>query len=410
MHWYVLPLFLLTIATAPAQIPGGPLTQNSDQVVLPFRYENHFILVDLIINDRLPLTFIFDTGAENTVITKREVVDLLGLPFDREYRIIGSDMRTELIAYLVRDVKFKLSTNLQLRRQQVLVLAEDYFRFDEYTGRPIHGILGANAFRHFVVKIDYRRRLITLTNPQKFKAPPSDYTEAPIEIIKNKPYLLSNVQLPNGTELRGKFLVDTGASLALLLNLQTHPNLSIPVEARPGNIGQGLGGFLEGYIGEIDTLSIANAIIERVPVSYQELLPEMDTSYLNGRNGIIGNQILERFHVIIDYIRGNFYFKPNRDFEEAFQRDRSGLSVIATGPLLGDFIVQYVWPNSPASEHGILPGDEIKKVNWLPAGLLSLNDLNRILSKKPGKRIKLKIIRGEEKLKKVFYLRELVER
>lgn len=406
MRWNLifLPYFWLTAVSA--QIPGGPLTQSSDQVVLPFRYENHFILVELILNDRLPLTFIFDTGAENTVITKREIAELLGLPYEREFRIIGSDMRTELIAYLVRDVNFKLSTNFQLRRQQILVLAEDYFRFDEYTGRPIHGILGANAFRRFVVKIDYRRQLITLTNPQKFKAPPADYYQTPLEINKNKPYLFSDVQLPNGQELRGKFLIDTGAGLALLLNLQTHPSLTIPPEAIPGNIGQGLGGFLEGYIGQIDTLSLANTIIERVPVSYQELLPEMDTTYLNGRNGIIGNQILERFHVIIDYIRGNLYFKPNKDFKEAFQRDRSGLSIIATGPLLSDFVVQYVWPNSPAAEQGILPGDEIKKLNWLPAGLLSLSDVNRILSKKPGKRIKLKIVRGEEKMKKSFFLRE----
>ena len=83
------------------------------------------------------------SGAENTIVTQRQVTDMLGVQYRKEFRIIGSDMRTELIAYLVQDVDFRMGP-LALRKQQALVLEDDYFRFEEYTGTKIHGILGAN--------------------------------------------------------------------------------------------------------------------------------------------------------------------------------------------------------------------------------------------------------------------------
>ncbi|MCB0640945.1 MAG: clan AA aspartic protease, partial [Phaeodactylibacter sp.] len=222
--------------------------KNTDRIEIPFRYENHFILIDLIFNERLPLTFIFDTGAENTIITQRQVTDMLGIRYEKEFRIIGSDMRTELIAYLVQNIEFRMSA-LRLRRQQALVLDDDYFRFEEYTGTKVHGILGANIFRHYVVKIDYRRRIITLQKPNTFKPPGDDFLEAPLEISKNKPYLRSEVKLAEGRHAPVKLLLDTGASLALLFNLGTHPDIRLPENAIPGNIGKGLGGYLEGYLG-----------------------------------------------------------------------------------------------------------------------------------------------------------------
>ena len=407
MRWIWQALLVIIAFPLGAQIPGGAPLKSQDIVEIPFRYENHFILIDLIFNERLPLTFIFDTGAENTIVTQRQVTDMLGVQYRKEFRIIGSDMRTELIAYLVQDVDFRMGP-LALRKQQALVLEDDYFRFEEYTGTKIHGILGANIFRHYVVKIDYRRKIITFQKPNTFKGVSDEYLSAPLEVRKNKPYLFNEVLLPDGTQTKVKLLVDTGASLALLFNLGTHPEIQLPENAVPGNIGKGLGGYLEGYLGFVDSLFISDLIIEGVPVNYQELLPEMDTSFLNGRNGILGNQIMEKFTIIIDYIRGDFYLKPNKYFDREFEKDRSGLTLIATGPSLSEFIIQYVQPGSPGAEAGLQEGDQILKVNWLPRGLLGLGDITHIFSKKPGKKIKLKIKREGKRIKTSFILRDYI--
>lgn len=40
---------------------------------VPFRFEGNFILVSVLFNNLLPLTFILDTGAEYSILTKRKL-------------------------------------------------------------------------------------------------------------------------------------------------------------------------------------------------------------------------------------------------------------------------------------------------------------------------------------------------
>jgi predicted aspartyl protease len=403
----VFAFFVLHLQSA-AQQPSSSEWLSAERIDIPFDFTNGFIIVSLTVNRRFPLRFIFDTGAENTILTKREITDLLNVPYEREFKILGSDMTTELTAYLVRNIDLEIA-NEDLPNQALLVLEEDYFRFEAFTGEPIHGILGANIFRNKVVCINYQRRLITLFHPSRFQNAPLDeeFTEIPLNIQKNKPYLYAPIQLPNRDTLLVKLLVDTGASLPLLLTTQTHPNLKLPEQVIPGNIGMGLGGRLEGYIGRISKIDLGIHTIQEIPTNFQEITPEMDTSFLQQRNGIIGNQLLRKFTVYIDYLRSKMYIRPNRYINKEFKMDRSGLIIVAGGRFLDILIVQGVLPRSPAAESGILPGDVIKRINGIPAGLLSLSDVDNILKKKEGKKIKIVYERQGEKKKRIFRLRNL---
>ena len=53
---------------------------NGEKVEIPFEYINGFIVVDIIFEKVLPLKFILDTGAENTILLKRTYTDLLKTP------------------------------------------------------------------------------------------------------------------------------------------------------------------------------------------------------------------------------------------------------------------------------------------------------------------------------------------
>ena len=75
------------------------------QVEMPFEYDNNFIVVDVLMNGLVPLKFIFDTGAEHTILTRREITDVLGVPYRRRFTVLGADMKTELHAYLVRNIQ-----------------------------------------------------------------------------------------------------------------------------------------------------------------------------------------------------------------------------------------------------------------------------------------------------------------
>ncbi len=122
----------------------------------------------------------------------------------------------------------------------------------------------------------------------------------------------------------------------------------------------------------------------------------------------MGNVILQRFNIIIDYVREEVYLKPNKYFTEAFKFDRSGMSVIVTGEQLNKYIVLNVIKDSPAGEVDIRKGDEIRVLNGVPANLRGLENILRFLRKKPGKRVRLLIKRGDERIQKEIRLRDLI--
>jgi len=383
------------------------LPKGLKKVEIPFEYENNFIIVRIVLNDIFPLRFIFDTGAEHTILTRREITDLLQVDYKRRFPLLGSDLKMELYAYLANGIRIKMN-DLYVTNQAILVLEEDYLRFEEFAGINVQGILGADLLRRFVVKIDYRIRKITLYDPAHFQAPKGEYVEMPLEIKRHKPYLIAHTRLGSEDSTEVKLLMDSGANLALMLHTNTNTKLHLPAHVVRSSIGMGLGGTIEGFMGRIPRLGLAGFSFESVTTNFQELSPDMDSSYLNNRNGILGNQILSRFTIIIDYVRSKLYLLPNRAFKDKFQYDKSGMLLAVSGPNLGSFVILNVVPGSPAEEAGLKVGDEIKTLNGLPAALFTLEGIAHKMQGRTGKKIHLNIKREEEKLKVTFKLRDLI--
>jgi hypothetical protein len=373
---------------------------------IPFEYKNHFILVNLTFEKTLPLTFIFDTGAETTLLTKVEIAGLLGLSYEREIQIVGADLNRELTAYLVRNAHLKMG-DLALPYQSILVLEEDIFHFDAYTGSEVHGIIGASSFRNFIIEIDYENRIIRLFPPQNFR-PPRNSQSFSVDIHRSKPYLTTEIEMSRDRSFPIKLLIDSGASLAMLLHPNTHSQLEIPQKVIPGNIGMGLGGNLEGVLGILPALKLGDSELKEVPVHFQEVSLQIDSAFLNQRNGILGNKILERFTVTLDYYRGKLYLQPNRSFRKAFPVNKSGLLVIASGPGLKTFLIHNVLENSPASQAGVRPGDIILSLNCTSFRFFDLDSISRLLSRREGKKIRIKVDRDGEKMRFCFRLRKLI--
>lgn len=381
---------------------------GTKRIDIPFDYVNNFIIVNVIFNNVFPLRFIFDTGAEYTILSKREITDLLQVDYQKRFTLQGADMQTELYAYLARGITMGIG-NTRHTNRTVLVLEEDYFRFEEFSGIQVHGILGADIFRRFVVRIDYKKRIISLLEPDTYHPPRRGNTfEYPLEMKRNKPYVQIPIQLASDTIIHTKLLLDTGASLALLLYTNTHPYLHVPEKTIPSNIGMGLGGFLEGYLGRIRQLKIQDIAFNQVLTNFQELPAQLDTAAAAGRNGILGNQLLNRFTITLDYPHERLYLTPMPGVRRNFEHDRSGLVIIASGTHLTKFTVFDVIPNSPAARAGLRRGDELRRINGFPVSLLSLGEITARLQRKPGKQIKLQVERNNVKIEKRFELEQLI--
>ncbi|MBC7776352.1 MAG: PDZ domain-containing protein [Phycisphaerae bacterium] len=403
-------LLALWAVAFPARAQSGfSLPKGTRQVEIPFEYINNFIILTIAFNGPLPLRFIFDTGAEHTILSKREISDFLQVRYDREFRVKGSDLKTELVAYLARNIQLQiLGKDIIAPNEDILVLKEDYFRFEEYAGLEVHGILAGRVFSRYLLKINYQRKVLTLYERGTYKMHEQGFEPLPLEVFRNKLYLNTHAQLRPDSSAPVKLLLDTGAGMPLMLFTNTHPLIQPSANAIPTNIGMGLGGYLEGFVGRTPGLMLDKFTQKGILTYFQAIDTAQDLSYLNDRNGLIGNSILNRFQVVIDYQGATLWLKPTKYYQSEFVYDRSGLSIIASGIRLNHFSVLNVLPDSPAAEAGIHAGDRILRIGWLSASLRTLEELQRILQKKAGKEVKIVVKRDGKLIKKRIVLRDLI--
>jgi Aspartyl protease len=406
--FFIFSAFLLVFPCDAEAQSGFCFIEPKKEVEIPFELENNFIILTVIFNQSFPLKFIFDTGSEHTILTKREVPDALGVDYEREFRILGSDLKTELVAYLAKHVRLEIPEKIIAANESVLVLDDDYFRFEEFAGVNVHGILGGNVFSRYLIRINYQRRVMTLIERESFKIP-AGFETIELENFRNKPYLTTAIRLQNDSILRVKLLLDTGAGHGLMLFSNTDASLEAPKNVIHGNIGMGLGGFLEGFLGRTKGLFLGKNELN-APITYFQYLDStaLANATLNARNGLIGNQILSRFQLIFDLNGELLYLKPIKKWQKTFEYDRSGLSIIAGGKHLDKFTVQAVLSNSPADEVGFLVGDHIRKIGFWPTSFYNLAALQKKFVGKKNQKINVNIRRNGQKISKKLILRDLI--
>jgi hypothetical protein len=379
---------------------------------VPFRFEGNFILVSVLFNNLLPLTFILDTGAEYSILTKKEIADFLNIDYQKRYTLYGADMQEELYAYLSKNISLQMG-DLQATHRSILVLEEDYFRFEEYSGLQIHGILGADFLKRFTLQIDYQKQIVTFYSPvyfkNKVKINKDNVDLLPFTLIKSKPYIRCTTHL-YGEEINTlNYLIDTGAGLSLLLYTSIDSLKNAQVKMLNSPIGLGLGGKLEGYVGRIKSFQFASKSFPELITKFQQKPIFFDSLMITPRDGIIGNNILSAFSkVIFDYNTSNVIVSKSPKNIKQRPYDRSGLIIGASGENLNIFTILRIIENTPAFKSGLQIGDRIKKINGLSTGILSLDMINNKFRGSIGKEMRITIQRDNQFLEFELTLEDII--
>jgi predicted metalloprotease with PDZ domain len=79
-------------------------------------------------------------------------------------------------------------------------------------------------------------------------------------------------------------------------------------------------------------------------------------------SGIIGNELLRRFNLILNYAKREFYFMPNSRYQESFDYAYSGIELYYVD---GQIILGDVATDSPAEAAGLREGDILVGINNL---------------------------------------------
>lgn len=379
---------------------------NRKSMTINFKLISNLIVIPVSINDSDTMNFILDTGVKDPIITELTLVEELNLKFLNpiELKGLGNEMVTQ--AYQSGDNTIKVQ-GLTVTKQKINVVIDENFQISQILGMPVHGLIGMNLFRHYVVKVDYQTERITLYKPQFFEYSPRRHDVVmPVHFVRNKPIIRAEIFQDSTNIVPVLLLVDTGASDALWLSLSSNEKLKIPEPNLYSYLGMGIGGDLFGHKARVDGLWIGGKVLETPIVSYPEsdLIDKIVIGEM--RHGSIGGEILRRFTVVFDYHNNRIIFRPNRDFNERFTYNMSGLEIINPVPGVPVYTINNVIENSPAWQAGIRKHDQILAVNGQNHRDLTLNDINLMLRQKENKRIKVTLLRNGEELKTGFRLEE----
>lgn len=401
--------FLLILAlNGKAQTLGFTLSDGRKRVDIPIEIHNNLVVVPVLLNGALPLKFIVDTGVRTAILTEKTYTDILNLSYSRKYSVAGPGGINVIEAYVTNGVDLQLP-GVDGHGHALLVLGEDYLELRNYLGTDVHGVLGYELFSRFIVKINYKEKIMTLMIPEKLRLS-KKYKTVPLSIEDTKPYITADIKQTNGEKKRLKLLVDSGASHSMLLDPASDSTLDVPSNAVSCTVGRGLGGEIRGKSGRLKELSLGSYTLEDVLVNYPDPNSYVDTLKLGQtfRNGTLGGEILSRFTVIYNFSREELHLKKNGDFKKGFYYNLSGLTLRAKGNQLNSFEVTDVRKFSTADNAGVQVGDQILSVNGVKASDVNLNQLNGLLNERPGKKININIKRNNAVLNVKMVLKNTV--
>jgi hypothetical protein len=263
----------------------------------------------------------------------------------------------------------------------------DYSLLGSVYGERIDGIIGYSFLSRYILDINFDSSQIKIYSPGNFKYKKegtllkpgiSRLTAFPIT-IKDKDKITAN------------FYLDTGAGLCLLLTdlfIKEH-NILLGRRRPVTTQVQGLGGKKAMRLTVVKSLKFGPYVFKNVPTNLYN--DEDNVTSYPYTAGLLGNDIMRRFNLVLNYPKREIYISPNLNFDDGFDYAYTGLSLYNfSNKIYIDDIVE----KSPAEKAGLKNGDEVICVGVKFSG--NVQEYERLLQK-TRENIKI-IVRRNEKL------------
>lgn len=356
------------------------------------------------VNNSEPRWFLLDTGAQIGHI-RTELAQTLGLKLGGSLGVTGTGTG-RIKANYVKGVVYNISGTEFTDGQSIALPSAEFFEPLENTfGREFDGVLGYNLLSRFVVGIDYANQIINLYEPVSYRYTGSGET-IPIRITDRKPYITATLAPLEGTPIQSNLHVDTGFGGSLSLNAKfvEANNLVRSARATIESFNRGAGGETAVRLGRVKSLQFGRLTISNPTASFSLVQGRGVRSDSAGR---IGGGTLQRFTVTLDYSRKLMFLEPNANFNELYEADMSGISLVAEKPDFKNFTVYKLLPDSPATEAGVREGDRIINIDDQPSTELTLEQIRQMFRHDGQERL-LRVKRGNETLQIRVKLRRLI--
>lgn len=341
-------------------MPGLPALSQVKVTGIPARIVTQFAFEQfsggvVIIKARLnnyadSLNFILDTGSGGISLDSSTVIELNipTTPSERTIRGIAG----------IRRVNFLYNATLHLPGLSVDSLdfhINDYEILSSVYGVKIDGIIGLSFLSRYIVNIDYDSFLMTVYTKGDFKYKKGGYILKPI--LTSIPIVPSRFR--DRARFDARFYFDSGAGLCFLLS-ENFAGDSLVINPKKKTFltqAEGLGGKTEMRVTTVKEVRIGPYKFKNVPTYiFEDAYNITAYPYLAG---LIGNDLLRRFNVTLNYAKKEIHLIPNTHFYSPFDYAYTGLGIYA---IEGKITVEDVIPGSPAEKAGFKIGDIVVSV------------------------------------------------
>jgi hypothetical protein len=385
-----------------ASVPAPGTAAQTTATAIPFKLVHRHIFLSLRVNNSEPLWFIFDTGDKFAIIDLVRAKQL-GLNLQGQINVGGAGAGV-LKGAFVKDTNFTVPGLEGFTQPVTMAVPLDGLKPN--FGHDVDGIIGSEFIKQFVVEVDYPARMLRLHDKQKFSySGPGEII--PIKLSGGHPIVQGEVILQGRDAIKADFVIDlgSGGSLALYSPFVEKHRLLETNQKTIRAIGRGgAGGEITGRIGRIYGFKIGKFTIDNpVTMFSQDTKGALADDAIQGN---VGEQIMSRFKILLDYDRSRIILEPNARFKEPMEQASSGLKILGEGKDYKTFRVKEVLEDSPGTEAGLQTNDIIIGINERPAGEWTLPDILEQFERSVP--CKLTVRRGEQTLKVTLTPRKLV--
>ncbi len=302
------------------------------------------------------------TTASDTIITGIGGVRKVPFVFDEILHIPGLDVK---------------HLNFHVNNYEVLT---------SVYGDKVDGIIGYSFFSRYVVSINFDSSYIEVYSPGKIRYPKEGTTLHPV--FTALPIQWLNIK--DKKKLGYNYYFDTGAGLCFLISERFAQDSSILLSRRKPVLtqAQGMGGKLQMRLTVIKEVKIGPYRFRHVPTYIYD--DQFNVTSFPFTGGLIGNDLLRRFNMILNYPKREIHLTPNGRYNETFDYAYTGLGIFYEE---GKIMVEDVIEGSPAAKARFMVGDEIYAVNNNFSH--NINVYKNILQA-PNEEIKIIVMRAKE--------------